>query len=583
MQMADISVPKNTTVLLAECAEVGPSEVFSMEKLCPVLAFYTAPDFTAAAKLAQKVAHFGGLGHTACLHTHPDNSERVRFMQELMPTGRVLIDSPGTFGAIGDVYNFRLEPALTLGCGSWGGNSFAGNVGLHELLNIKHVAMRRENMMWFKIPRAVYFNRDSHVEALKDLKAQGLQRAFIVTDHSMKTTGLLEMVEAALDEHGLAHFSFTHILPDPDTNMIMAGVAEMKHFQPDVVLALGGGSPIDAAKAMRLLYEHPELRMDDLFCRFMDIRKKIVQFPNLGSKIKSLVAIPTTSGTAAEITPFVVITDSQTGRKYPIADYSLTPDMAIVDSEFVMSMPAQLTAHTGMDAITHALESYVSVCATDYTRGCSLQALRLLFQHLPAAYRDGNALAREKVHNGSTIAGMAFANAFLGITHSLAHTLGSHHHVSHGLANALLLPHVIKFNATQAPFRRAVWSQYTQYHALESYAEVAKELRLCAEDMSDEQASMALLAAIVQLCQKLDIPDSIRDVVPSQEAWEKTLQPMAREAFDDQCTPANPRAPLCSELEELLDSAYHQGMQALVADASTILAQGATSRTKTQC
>jgi len=552
--MAGIEVPATAKVLIAEVKKVGNEEILSMEKLSPVLALYKAKDFAAAVDNAVKLVEFGGIGHTAVLYTDPLNQDRIALYGERMKTGRILINMPSSQGAIGDIYNFRLEPSLTLGCGSWGGNSVSENVGVKHLINVKSVVERRENMLWFKVPPKIYQKYGCLPIALREL--EGKKRALVVTDKPLNDLGYAEKVTSVLEDIGVDFEIFHEVKPDPDLSTIHKGLEVMNGFKPDVIIALGGGSPMDAAKIMWLMYEHPEVTFEGMALRFMDIRKRIYAFPTLGKKA-IFVAIPTTSGTGSEVTPFAVVTDDATGHKYPLADYELTPDMAIVDSELVMSMPARLTAYSGIDALTHALEAFVSVLSTEYTNGLALESIRILFKYLPAAYHDGakNLKARERVHNAACMAGMAFANAFLGICHSMAHKLGAAHHLPHGLANALLISHVVKYNATDAPVKQAAFPQYTYPTVKERYARIADYLKLPGATV-DEKV-LALVAAVEALKQELDIPASIKDAGVPEKAFFADLDALAEEAFDDQCTGANPRYPLISELKQLYTDAYH--------------------------
>lgn len=553
-QLAGLEVPADTRILIGEVSKVGPQEPFSFEKLSPVLAFYQVPDFAQAVERAAELVEFGGPGHTAVLYTAPGNQERQQQFAARLKTGRVLINTPSSQGGIGDLYNFRLEPSLTLGCGSWGGNSVSENVGVKHLLNIKSVAQRRENMLWMQVPPQVYFKFGCLPEALKDISDR--RRAFIVTDQQLYQLGLAAKVTTVLADLGLQYEIFHDVLPDPTVATVRAGVAAMQGFKPDVVIALGGGSAIDAAKVMWLLYEHPELSFDDLALRFLDIRKRIVRFPKMGEQSK-LVAIPTTSGTGSEVTPFAVITDEAVGVKYPVADYALTPNMAIVDPELVLSMPRGLCAASGLDAITHALEAYVASTATEFTDGLALEALQLLFTYLPASYHEGakNPQAREKVHYAATLAGMAFANAFLGLCHSMAHKLGSAFHLPHGVANALLIPHVMRYNATDKPLKQATFSQYTHPQALERYARIADFLGLGGTTPAAKVEK--LIAAFESLRAELDLPATIREAKVDEAEFMATLDELSERAFDDQCTGNNPRYPLISEIRALYLQAYH--------------------------
>lgn len=553
-ELAGIPEAKNARVLIGEVEAIAPDEPFAYEKLSPILAMYRAADYAEAVSKAEQLIHLGGHGHTSVLYTNPANEDHIRYFKSRLETARVLINTPSSQGAIGDLYNFQLDPSLTLGCGTWGGNSVSENVGPQHLLNIKTVSERRENMLWFRIPPKVYFKFGALPVALRELA--GKQRAFIVTDKPLFDLGVTEGVTTVLEELGLKHHVFYDVEPDPSLTTVNKGVEVMNSFQPDVIIAIGGGSPMDAAKVMWLMYEHPDTQFDGLAMRFMDIRKRVYELPPLGAKAM-LIAIPTTSGTGSEVTPFAVVTDDRTGIKYPLADYALTPNMAIVDPELVMNMPRRLTAYGGIDALTHALEAYVSVLATEFTNGLSLEAIRLLFKYLPSAYKNGanDPKAREKVHYAATMAGMAFANAFLGICHSLAHKLGSTFHVPHGLANALMISHVIRYNATDVPFKQAIFPQYKYPNAKWRYARIADHLQL-GGDTEDEKVER-LVEAIEQLKRELDIPLTIKEVLSeSDRAFYEQVEDMADQAFDDQCTGANPRYPLIRDLKELYILAY---------------------------
>ncbi|WP_036489402.1 bifunctional acetaldehyde-CoA/alcohol dehydrogenase [Myxosarcina sp. GI1] len=553
-ELAGIEIPKGTKILIGEIEAVGSQEPFSIEKLSPVLAMYRVADFEAATDKAEELILLGGRGHTSVLYTAPSNSDRIDYFDSHVSTGRVLINTPSSQGAIGDLYNFKLDPSLTLGCGTWGGNSVSENVTVHHLLNIKTVSERRENMLWFRIPPKVYFKYGCLPVALKDLA--GKKRAFIITDKPLFDLGMIKEVTDVLEEMNLEVQVFYDIQPDPDLSTIEMGLARVNTFQPDVVIAFGGGSPMDAAKVIWLMYEHPEVEFEGIATRFMDIRKRVYELPTLGSKAQ-MVAIPTTSGTGSEVTPFAVVTDERTGIKYPLADYALTPNMAIVDPELVLNMPKSLTAFGGIDALTHALEAYVSVLATEFTDGLALQAIALLLEYLPRAYKLGakDPEAREKVHYAATIAGMAFANAFLGICHSMAHKLGSSFHLPHGLANALMITHVIRYNSTDAPFKQAIFPQYEFPHAKERYAEIADYLHL-GGDTHDEKVEK-LVSAIDNLKAEIGIPLTIKEALPGEEReFYEQIEALAEQAFDDQCTGSNPRYPLIKDLQELYTLAY---------------------------
>jgi acetaldehyde dehydrogenase/alcohol dehydrogenase len=552
--LAGIQVPEGTKLLIGEVEKVGPEEPFSYEKLAPVLALYRANDFHSAVDVAVQLVNFGGRGHTSVLYTDPANRDDIAYFENALQTGRVLINTPSSQGAIGDLYNFKLDPSLTLGCGTWGGNSISENVGPRHLLNIKTVTQRRENMLWFRIPPKVYFKPGCLPIALRELA--GKKRAFLVTDKPLFELGMLHPITQVLDEIRVSWDVYHDVEPDPTLSNVNRGLEQLRQFQPDVIIAVGGGSPMDAAKVMWLMYEQPQVEFDGLAMRFMDIRKRVYELPPLGQKAQ-LICIPTTSGTGSEVTPFAVVTDDRVGIKYPLADYALTPTMAIVDPDLTLKMPKKLTAYGGIDALTHALEAYVSVMASDFTDGLALQAIKLLMTYLPRAYEKGAAdpEAREKVHYAATIAGMAFANAFLGVCHSLAHKLGSTFHLPHGLANALMITHVIRYNATDAPFKQAIFPQYRYPNAKHRYAEIADYLQLGGAD--DDEKVMRLIEAIEELKRKLEIPATIREALGEKEReFYDRLEAMAEQAFDDQCTGANPRYPLIQDMKELYVLAY---------------------------
>lgn len=554
--MAQLSVPEDTKVLIAECKKVGVEEPFSAEKLSPVLAMYQADDFKSGADLAKSLVSFGGKGHTSVLYTNPQNDDRIKYYGHLMITGRVMINCPSSHGAIGDIYNFRLEPSLTLGCGSWGGNSVSENVGVKHLMNIKTVAKREENMLWFRVPPKIYFKPGSLSFALKELK--GKKRAFIVTDKALFDLGYTKKVTDVLDEIGIQYKIFSDVHPDPDLTTVNMAMGTLNSFEPDVIIALGGGSPIDAGKIMWLMYEHPELKFEDLAMRFMDIRKRIFEFPQLGEKA-TMVAIPTTSGTGSEVTPFSIITDDAEGVKYAVADYAFTPNMAIVDADLVQSMPRGLCSASGIDVLTHALESYVSVMATEYTRGLSVEAGKLVFDYLPDSYAKADSFAREKMHTASTLAGMAFANAFLGVCHSMAHKLGARFNIPHGVANALLFCQVIRYNATDKPTKQGIFPQYKFPHAKAAYAEFATAMGF--KGKTDDEKVEALINGIKELKKKIGIPASIREWFAikgeyTDADFKKAMEDLPTLAFDDQCTGANPRYPLIKEIKKLYELAY---------------------------
>ena len=551
--LAGFEVPETAKVLIGEAEVIGREEPLSFEKLSPVLGMYRAKDFDDAVEKAVALVEFAGMGHTSVLYTRPENRDRIKKYSRRLSTGRVLINMPSSQGAIGDVYNFRLEPSLTLGCGSWGGNSVSENVGIRHLINVKTVAERRENMLWFRIPSQVYFKPGCLGEALNELA--GRKKAFLVTDRPLHDLGYSGKVIAHLERLGMDVEVFCDVKPDPDLTTVNRGLERMRAFNPDAVLALGGRSPIDAAKIMWLLYENPDVKFSHLAMRFMDIRKRVCRFPSLGKKAV-MVAIPTTSGTGSEVTPFAVITDDAQGIKYPVADYELTPDMAIVDSDLVLSMPRSVTAASGIDAVTHALEAIAATTATEYTNGIAMEALRLLFTYLPASYRDGaaNPEAREQVHNAATMAGMAFANAFLGLCHSMSHKLGSAFHVAHGVANGILITEVIRFNKTGSPRKQAAFPQYKYPDAKTRYARVADYLGLGGTDEDGKVEN--LIAAVADLRKSLDLPATISGAGVNEEEFMAKVDELSELAFDDQCTGNNPRYPLISEIRELYLRAF---------------------------
>ncbi|MCL2657518.1 MAG: bifunctional acetaldehyde-CoA/alcohol dehydrogenase [Betaproteobacteria bacterium] len=554
-EMAGISVPPYTKVLIGEVSEISESEAFAHEKLSPTLAMYKAKDFYDACDKAAALVALGGIGHTSALYTDQDlQPERVRHFGDKMKTARILINTPSSQGGIGDLYNFRLAPSLTLGCGSWGGNSISENVGPQHLINKKTVAKRAENMLWHKLPKSIYFRRGCLPFALEDL--QGKKRCLIVTDRYLFESGYVDETIGLLKGYGMEVECFFEVAADPTLAVVRKGLSLANAFQPDVILALGGGSPMDAAKIMWVMYEHPEVSFEDLALRFMDIRKRIYKFPQLGIKAQ-LIAVPTTSGTGSEVTPFAVVTDEQTGVKYPIADYELTPNMAIIDANLVMNMPRSLTAFGGIDAVTHGLEAYVSIMANEYSDAQALQALKLLKEYLPSAYENGaqDPKAREQVHNAATIAGIAFANAFLGVCHSMAHKLGAEFHLAHGLANALLISNVIRYNAVDIPTKQAAFSQYDRPKSVARYAQIARHLGL--EASRDHERVEKLVEWVDGLKQTLGIPGSIQAAGVPEADFLAKLDKLAVDAFDDQCTGANPRYPLISELRQLLLDSYY--------------------------
>ncbi|MDR0218608.1 MAG: bifunctional acetaldehyde-CoA/alcohol dehydrogenase [Enterobacteriaceae bacterium] len=558
-EMAGICVPENTKILIGEVTLADEKEPFAHEKLSPLLAMYRSKDFESAVETAVKLVEMGGIGHTSSLYIDQDNqAARIKYFGDKMKTARILINTPASQGGIGDLYNFKLSPSLTLGCGSWGGNSISENVGPKHLINTKTVAKRAENMLWHKIPKSIYFRRGSLPVALEEVAADGVKRAFIVTDAFLFNNGYADQVISVLKSHHVETEVFFEVEADPTLSIVRKGAEQMRLFKPDVIIALGGGSPMDAAKIMWVMYEHPETHFEELALRFMDIRKRIYKFPKMGVKAK-MVAITTTSGTGSEVTPFAVVTDDMTGQKYPLADYALTPDMAIVDANLVMEMPKSLCAFGGLDAVTHALEAYVSVLANEFSDGQALQALKLLKDFLPASYQQGagNPVARERVHNAATIAGIAFANAFLGVCHSMAHKLGSEFHIPHGLANALLICNVIRYNANDNPTKQTAFSQYDRPQARRRYAEIADYLGLTSAGDRTAAKIEKLLRWLEELKAQLNIPLSIQAAGVQESDFLAKIDKLAEDAFDDQCTGANPRYPLISELKQLLlDSFY---------------------------
>ncbi|HBC7487693.1 TPA: bifunctional acetaldehyde-CoA/alcohol dehydrogenase [Proteus mirabilis] len=558
-EMAGIEVPVNTKILIGEVKETTDAEPFAHEKLSPLLAMYHAQNFEDAVHKAEKLVEMGGIGHTSCLYTDQDNCpEHVAYFGDKMKTSRILINTPASQGGIGDLYNFKLAPSLTLGCGSWGGNSISENVGPKHLINTKTVAKRAENMLWHKLPKSIYFRRGCLPIALEEIATDGKKRAFIVTDSFLFNNGYVDEVTNVLKKFGVETEVFFEVEADPTLSVVRKGAEQMNSFKPDVIIALGGGSPMDAAKIMWVMYEHPETHFEELALHFMDIRKRIYKFPKMGVKAQ-MVAITTTSGTGSEVTPFAVVTDDETGQKYPLADYALTPDMAIVDANLVMNMPKSLCAFGGLDAVTHALEAYVSVLANEYSDGQALQALKLLKEYLPASYHEGakNPVARERVHNAATIAGIAFANAFLGVCHSMAHKLGSEFHIPHGLANALLISNVIRYNANDNPTKQTAFSQYDRPQARRRYAEIADHLELSAPGDRTAAKIEKLLAWLEEMKSSLGIPASIREAGVQESDFLAKVDKLSEDAFDDQCTGANPRYPLISELKQLLLDSYY--------------------------
>ncbi len=553
-EMAGISVPENAKVLVGEETEVNASNPFAHEKLSPILALYKAEDFEEATDMAYNLVMIGGAGHTSVLYTDERTQERINKFGKKLPTGRILINSPSSHGGIGDLYNFRLEPSLTLGCGSWGGNSVSENVGVKHLLNYKTIAERRENMLWFRVPPKVYFKRGAVDLALREL--QGKKRAFIVTDRFLFNSGVVDNVTNVLKEIDVDFQIFFDVKPDPTLSTVQEALNIARPFEPDVIIALGGGSPMDAAKIIWLMYEHPDTVFDEISMRFMDIRKRICSIPELGKKAM-MVAIPTTSGTGSEVTPFSIITDDATNVKYAIADYALTPNMAIIDPNFVDGMPKGLTSASGIDALVHAVEAYVSCMATNFTNSNALEAIKLIFRYLPRSYREGanDPIAREKMHYAATIAGMAFANSFLGICHSMAHKIGAAFHIPHGIANALLINQIIKYNATDCPKKQATFPQYKFPNAKAKYGQIADELNL--GGANDDEKVQLLLNAITQLKEELEIPKSIQEFGVSEKDFYDKLDELVELAFDDQCTGANPAYPLMSDMKQIYIDAFN--------------------------
>ena len=555
-EMAGVTVDPATKILIGEVESVEPSEPFAHEKLSPVLAMYRAKTFEEAIAKAERLVADGGYGHTASLYIDPNRTDRLDAFCAAMKTCRVVVNTPSSHGGIGDLYNFKLRPSLTLGCGSWGGNSVSENVGPMHLLNIKSVAERRENMLWFRTPQKVYFKKGCLPVALNELRdVLGKKRAFIVTDSFLFQNGYTKPITDQLTAMGIVYTVFSNVQPDPTLANAQEGAKAMAAFQPDVIIALGGGSAMDAGKIMWVLYEHPEVDFADLAMRFVDIRKRVYTFPKMGEKAY-FVAVPTSSGTGSEVTPFAVITDQETGVKYPLADYELLPNMAIVDVDNMMSQPKGLTSASGVDVLTHALEAYASIMATDYTDGLALKAMKSVFDYLPRAYSDGTDLeARQKMADASCMAGMAFANAFLGVCHSMAHKLGAFHHLPHGVANALLISLVVDFNSAEVPPKMGTFSQYQYPHTRARYAECARFCGISAK--SDEEAVQKLIEKIEALKEAVGIKKTIKDYGVEEEVFLDTLDAMVEQAFDDQCTGANPRYPLMSEIKEMYLKAYY--------------------------
>ena len=558
--LAGVTVPETAKILIGEVESVEITEEFAHEKLSPVLAMYHAKDIQDAFGKAEHLIADGGYGHTSSIYLNPVTAKPILDeFAERMKTCRILVNTPSSHGGIGDLYNFKMTPSLTLGCGSWGGNSVSENVGVKHLLNIKTVAERRENMLWFRAPEKVYQKKGCLPVALDELGiVMHKKKAFIVTDSFLYQNGYTRVVEEKLDSMGILHTTFSDVAPDPTLACAREGARQMTAFAPDVIIAVGGGSAMDAAKIMWVLYEHPEADFADMAMRFIDIRKRVYTFPHMGEKAY-FIAVPTSAGTGSEVTPFAVITDEKTGIKYPLADYELMPDMAIVDADMMMNAPKGLTSASGIDAVSHALEAYASVMATDYTDGLAIRALQVIFEYLPRAYDSAvtgtpDPVAREKMANAATMAGMAFANAFLGVMHSMAHKLGAFHHIPHGIANALMMDEVLRFNSAEAPTKMGTFSQYDHPHTLARYAEIATALGV--KGKTDEEKLEGLIAKIDELKARIGIKPTIRDYVPDEADFMARLDAMSEQAFDDQCTGANPRYPLISEIKQMYLNAY---------------------------
>lgn len=555
-EMAGVTVPAETKILIGEVESVDISEEFAHEKLSPVLAMYKAKTFDEALAKAEHLVADGGYGHTSSLYINTNEKEKMAKHAAAMKTCRILVNTPSSHGGIGDLYNFKLAPSLTLGCGSWGGNSVSENVGVKHLINVKTVAERRENMLWMRTPEKVYFKKGCMPVALDELgTVMGKKRCFIVTDSFLYKNGYTKQIEDKLDQMGIVHTCFSDVEPDPSLASAKAGAAAMRAFEPDCIIALGGGSAMDAGKVMWVLYENPDADFDDMAMDFMDIRKRIYTFPKMGKKAY-FVAIPTSSGTGSEVTPFAIITDKETGIKWPLADYELMPNMAIVDTDNMMSAPKGLTCASGIDVMTHAIEAYVSIMASDYTDSLALKAIKLVFDYLPRAYKDGNDVeARDHMANASCMAGMAFANAFLGVNHSLAHKLGAFHHLPHGIANALVLTEVMRYNSAEVPTKMGTFSQYQYPHTLARYAEIGRFVGLTGKN--DQEVFEKLLAKLEDLMRTIEIKPTIKDYGVDEKYFLDTLDDMVEQAFNDQCTGANPRYPLMSELKEIYLKAYY--------------------------
>ena len=559
-ELAGVSVPENTKILIGEVENVDLSEEFAHEKLSPVLAMYKSSSFDDSLEKAYRLIEDGGLGHTSSLYVNTvTEKEKIEKFYSKMKTCRVLVNTPSSQGGIGDLYNFKLTPSLTLGCGTWGGNSVSENVGIKHLLNIKTVAERRENMLWFRAPEKVYMKRGCLPVALEELKnVMNKKRVFIVTDTFLYENGYTKVVTDKLDEMGIVHETFFNVAPDPTLACAKEGAKLIDAFKPDCIIAIGGGSAMDAAKIMWVLYEHPEVDFLDMAMRFMDIRKRVYTFPKMGEKAY-LIAVPTSPGTGSEVTPFAVITDETTGQKYPLADYELLPKMAIVDADMMMNAPKGLTSASGIDALVHSIEAYVSMMATEFTDGLAIEAIKTIFEYLPRAYEEGanDPIAREKMANAATMAGMAFANAFLGICHSMGHKLGAYHHLPHGVTVGLVLDEVMRFNAEEVPTKMGTFPQYEYPHALRRYAEIADSLNLGGN--TDQEKLERLINKIDELKERVSFKKTIKDYGISEEDFLSTLDEMSEKAFDDQCTGANPRYPLISEIKEIYLKTYYGG------------------------
>ncbi len=559
-ELAGVSVPENTKILIGEVESVDLSEEFAHEKLSPVLAMYKSSSFDDALEKAYRLIEDGGLGHTSSLYVNTvTEKEKIEKFYSKMKTCRVLVNTPSSQGGIGDLYNFKLAPSLTLGCGTWGGNSVSENVGIKHLLNIKTVAERRENMLWFRAPEKVYMKRGCLPVALEELKnVMNKKRVFIVTDTFLYENGYTKVVTDKLDEMGIVHETFFNVAPDPTLACAKEGAKLIDAFKPDCIIAIGGGSAMDAAKIMWVLYEHPEIDFLDMAMRFMDIRKRVYTFPKMGEKAY-FIAVPTSAGTGSEVTPFAVITDETTGQKYPLADYELLPKMAIVDADMMMNAPKGLTSASGIDALVHSIEAYVSMMATEFTDGLAIEAIKTIFEYLPRAYEEGanDPIAREKMANAATMAGMAFANAFLGICHSMGHKLGAYHHLAHGVTVGLVLDEVMRFNAEEVPTKMGTFPQYEYPHALKRYAEIADSLNLGGN--TDQEKLERLINKIDELKERVGFKKTIKDYGISEEDFLSTLDEMSEKAFDDQCTGANPRYPLISEIKEIYLKTYYGG------------------------